>query len=53
MKIGYFLSCEEYSPAELLQQATLAEAAGFESLWISDHFTPGLMNKARVRLSGR
>jgi G6PDH family F420-dependent oxidoreductase len=40
MKIGYFLSCEEYSPAELLQQATLAEAAGFESLWISDHFHP-------------
>jgi G6PDH family F420-dependent oxidoreductase len=40
MKIGYFLSCEEYTPAELLEQARLAEQAGFESLWISDHFHP-------------
>jgi G6PDH family F420-dependent oxidoreductase len=40
MKIGYFLSCEEYTPAELLSQAKGAEAAGFESLWISDHFHP-------------
>jgi G6PDH family F420-dependent oxidoreductase len=40
MKIGYFLSCEEYSPREIVEQARLAEAAGFESLWISDHFHP-------------
>ncbi len=40
MKVGYFLSCEEYSPAELLEQARLAEEAGFEGLWISDHFHP-------------
>jgi G6PDH family F420-dependent oxidoreductase len=40
MKIGYFLSCEEYSPAELIEQARAAEAAGFESLWISDHYHP-------------
>lgn len=40
MKIGYFLSCEEYSPRELVDQARWAEAAGFESLWISDHFHP-------------
>jgi G6PDH family F420-dependent oxidoreductase len=40
MKIGYFLSCEEYSPAELVEQAKLAEQAGFEALWISDHFHP-------------
>ncbi len=40
MKIGYFLSTEEYSPAELLVQARAAEAAGFEALWISDHFHP-------------
>src|SRR3954447_6036297 len=40
MKIGYFLSCEEYTPAEIVQQAKLAEQAGFESLWISDHFHP-------------
>ncbi|MEU4194207.1 TIGR03557 family F420-dependent LLM class oxidoreductase [Kribbella sp. NPDC026611] len=40
MQIGYFLSCEEYTPAELIEQARLAEEAGFESLWISDHFHP-------------
>jgi G6PDH family F420-dependent oxidoreductase len=40
MKIGYFLSTEEYSPAELIAQAKAAEKAGFEALWISDHFHP-------------
>jgi len=40
MKIGYFLSCEEYGPRQLLEQARSAEEAGFESLWISDHFHP-------------
>ncbi|SCL24579.1 F420-dependent oxidoreductase, G6PDH family [Micromonospora rhizosphaerae] len=40
MRIGYFLSSEEYSPAELLEQARGAERAGFEALWISDHYHP-------------
>src|ERR1700712_902111 len=40
MKIGYFLSCEECSPASIIQQEKWAEEAGFESLWISDHFHP-------------
>lgn len=40
MKLGYFLSCEEYAPADLITQARLAEAAGFSSLWISDHYHP-------------
>jgi G6PDH family F420-dependent oxidoreductase len=40
MKIGYFLSCEEYTPDQLVEQAVLAERAGFEALWISDHFHP-------------
>lgn len=40
MEIGYFLSCEEYGPAELVEQAQLAEEAGFASLWISDHYHP-------------
>ncbi|WP_110241846.1 LLM class F420-dependent oxidoreductase [Nocardioides gilvus] len=39
-KFGYFLSAEEYGPAELVEQARLAEEAGFDSLWISDHFHP-------------
>ena len=32
MKIGYFLSCEEYTPHELIAQARLAEEAGFAAL---------------------
>ncbi len=40
MRIGYFLSSEEYTPAQLLVQARAAEQAGFEALWISDHFHP-------------
>jgi G6PDH family F420-dependent oxidoreductase len=38
--IGYFLSTEEYTPQEIVAQARLAEEAGFEALWISDHFHP-------------
>ncbi len=40
MRIGYFLSSEEFGPAELLDQARRAQDAGFEALWISDHFHP-------------
>ena len=40
MRIGYFLSSEEYTPTELVRQAKLAEDAGFDALWISDHFHP-------------
>ena len=40
MRIGYFLSSEEYSPRELLQQARWAQESGFQGLWISDHFHP-------------
>jgi G6PDH family F420-dependent oxidoreductase len=38
--IGYFLSCEEFGPKELVEQARMAEQAGFSRLWISDHFHP-------------
>lgn len=41
-RIGYFLSSEEYDPASLIRQARLAEQAGFDALWISDHFHPWL-----------
>lgn len=39
-RFGYFLSSEEHGPGELVRQARLAEAAGFEALWLSDHFHP-------------
>lgn len=40
MRIGYFLSSEEFGPADLIDQARKAEDAGFDALWISDHFHP-------------
>ena len=40
MNVGYFLSSEERSPRELIEQAKRAEQAGFHALWISDHFHP-------------
>lgn len=40
MKIGYFLSSEEFGPRELVAQAVKAQEAGFQDLWISDHFHP-------------
>jgi alkanesulfonate monooxygenase SsuD/methylene tetrahydromethanopterin reductase-like flavin-dependent oxidoreductase (luciferase family) len=40
MRIGYFLSSEEFYPRELVRQARMAEDAGFDGLLISDHFRP-------------
>src|SRR3712207_5966881 len=40
MRIGYFRSGEEYGPLELVEQARMAQAAGIDRLWISDHFHP-------------
>ncbi|MEU9442724.1 LLM class F420-dependent oxidoreductase [Streptomyces sp. NPDC048304] len=37
---GYFLASEEHSPAALVEQARMAEQAGFRALWISDHYHP-------------
>lgn len=37
---GYFLASEEFPPHELIEQAKLAEQAGFTRLAISDHFHP-------------
>lgn len=39
-KIGYFLTCEQCGPKELIDQAKRAQDAGFEALWISDHYHP-------------
>lgn len=42
VSVGYALSCAEFGPHELVHQARLAEGAGFERLWISDHAHPGI-----------
>lgn len=39
-EIGFFLSSEEHGPSELVGQARLAEASGFASVLISDHYHP-------------
>jgi G6PDH family F420-dependent oxidoreductase len=39
-RIGYFLASEEHGPNDLVAMAQRAEQAGFESLWISDHYHP-------------
>jgi alkanesulfonate monooxygenase SsuD/methylene tetrahydromethanopterin reductase-like flavin-dependent oxidoreductase (luciferase family) len=38
VKLGYFLSSEEWGPKDLVNQAVKAQQAGFDRLWISDHF---------------
>jgi G6PDH family F420-dependent oxidoreductase len=40
MRIGCFLSSEEFAPGDLVAQARRAEEAGFHALWISDHYHP-------------
>jgi G6PDH family F420-dependent oxidoreductase len=45
MTYGYFLACEDHGPRELVEQARMAEQAGFTSLWISDHYHPWIGNQ--------
>jgi G6PDH family F420-dependent oxidoreductase len=40
MRICYFLSCEEFGPRDLVEQARMAQRAGLDSVWISDHYHP-------------
>jgi G6PDH family F420-dependent oxidoreductase len=40
MELGIGLSSEELSPRELVDTAARAEAAGFRTAWVSDHYHP-------------
>jgi coenzyme F420-dependent glucose-6-phosphate dehydrogenase len=40
LKLGWKASAEQFGPRQLLDFAVLAEAAGFDSAWISDHYQP-------------
>src|SRR5579883_2595666 len=40
LTLGYKASAEQFGPRELLNFAVEAEACGFDSVWISDHFQP-------------
>jgi G6PDH family F420-dependent oxidoreductase len=44
-KYGYTLFCEGNAPRDLVQQAVLAEQAGFDFLVISDHYHPWLTSQ--------
>lgn len=44
---GYFLSSEELSPGSMVQSAQHAEAAGIDSLFISDHYHPWLESQGQ------
>jgi coenzyme F420-dependent glucose-6-phosphate dehydrogenase len=39
-RLGYKASAEQFPPRRLLDLAVAAEAAGFDSVWTSDHFQP-------------
>lgn len=40
LKLGYKASAEQFGPRPLLNFAVEAEACGFDSVWVSDHFQP-------------
>ncbi|WP_137391553.1 glucose-6-phosphate dehydrogenase (coenzyme-F420) [Rhodoligotrophos defluvii] len=40
LKIGYKASAEQFGPSDLLKFSEYAEALGFDSVFISDHFQP-------------
>jgi coenzyme F420-dependent glucose-6-phosphate dehydrogenase len=40
LTLGYKASAEQFHPQRLLDLAVVAEAAGFDSVWTSDHFQP-------------
>jgi len=40
LKLGYKASAEQFSPRDLVEYAVEAEAHGFESVTVSDHFQP-------------
>jgi coenzyme F420-dependent glucose-6-phosphate dehydrogenase len=40
LRLGYKASAEQFGPNELLDFSVLAEAQGFDSVFISDHFQP-------------
>lgn len=40
LKLGYKASAEQFGPNELLEFSVQAEQHGFDSVWVSDHFSP-------------
>jgi coenzyme F420-dependent glucose-6-phosphate dehydrogenase len=40
LRLGYKASAEQFGPLQLLDYGILAEATGFDSVFVSDHFQP-------------
>ena len=51
LKLGYKASAEQFAPAKLLDFACLAEKAGFDSAFVSDHFQPWKQDRKSTRLN--
>lgn len=51
LKLGYKASAEQFAPTELLNYAIQAEHAGFDSVFISDHFQPWRHNGGHAPFS--
>ena len=47
-ELGYWLSSEEHGPAQLVANAVAAEAAGFTTAMISDHFHPWVRDQGQA-----
>ena len=51
MEFGFRAVSEQFSPTELLQQATDVERVGFDFITISDHFHPWFHTEAQSPFS--
>ena len=48
VRLGWWLSSEEHDPRDLVRQATLAEAVGFDTAMISDHLQPWVRHQGHA-----
>lgn len=48
LSVGFILSHEQFPATELLDYGVAAESAGFDSLWVSDHFHPWQHNQGHA-----
>lgn len=44
-EFGWFASLEEFSPRACLEQVEIAERAGFDTVWVNDHYHPWFDHK--------
>ncbi|MDF0529549.1 glucose-6-phosphate dehydrogenase (coenzyme-F420) [Tsukamurella sp. 8F] len=51
LKLGYKASAEQFAPRELVEIAVAAEAAGVDSVAVSDHFQPWRVNGGHAPFS--